>query len=545
MAKKKKKKNGKKSLVLFIIEIIVLAILVVGVYFYAKINESLNKIGSKTTTETTSGTQEVTDSNLIADDAGVNSGVAENEALHGYTTIALVGIDTRDSKSIDYANSDTMLIASINNDTKNVRLVSVYRDTLVNINPKSTANQGGDEFSDPVEEMNAGTSDGDDTAYEEEGGSDTGVEEDNTVGTDDGEDYEEDAGDDGDTTDYDEDTGGDTNYDEDTGDDTNYDEDTGDDANYNEDNNDYTYAEDDGDTTDYDSYNNEEYNDNGETTANVDTDVDTSSESGQQLGGTYTKANAAYAHGSIKQFLTMLNMNLDLNIKDCVVVDFKALATLIDDLGGIDLDLLYEEVYQINDYSIETSKVSGLSYEKLKLPEKGTVTTYHLNGVQAVSYARIRKTTGNDPKRTERQRVVINKIVEKAKSKGFTAVSAILNDVLPYCRTTLSNGEIIKMAASMMSYKIEKTSGFPFEHLEKDVYPYGKKVDAVIPVTLEQNVRELHQFLYDDNSYQVTSTVHTISQDIVRISQLGEDSIELAKKYSVSPSIGGETDKLQ
>ncbi|MEE3419718.1 MAG: LCP family protein [Lachnospiraceae bacterium] len=513
MAKqKKKKRSGKKSLILFIIEIVVLVILVFGIWAYAKINEGLNNIGSKV--ENGKTTEANSDANLNADDAQVNSGVENNQKLTGYTNIALVGIDTRDSNSIDYANSDTMIIASINNDTGRVRLVSVYRDTLLNIDPNGTANQGGDEFS----------------------GTEVSEEEGNTVGTEDGENAEEE--DTGDTGEEDAADNGDTGYDdeEDADDynDYNYDEeDTGD-------NNDYNY-----DTEDNDDAGND--NDEGTTTktATVDTQVDSSSESGQQIGGTYTKCNAAYMHGSIKQFLTMLNMNLDLNLKDCVVVDFKALATLIDDLGGLDMDLLYEEVYMINDYSIETSKVSGLAYTPLDLPEKGTVTRYHLNGVQAVSYARIRYTTGNDPKRTERQRVVINKIVEKAKAKGLTAVNAILEDVLPYCRCTLSNSEIIKMAASMFSYKIEKTSGFPFEHLEKDVYPYGKKVDAVIPVTLEQNVKELHAFLYDDNDYQVTSTVHTISQDIIRISQLGDDSIELAKKYSVSPSIGGETDNLQ
>ncbi len=475
MAKGKKKK-GKSSLMLFVIEIVVLMILVGGIFVYAKVNEGLRKIGTSSPHVSQNG--EI-DPNQDADAAGENEGVAEIESMHGYTNIALVGLDTRDSDQLDYANSDTMLIASINNDTKKVRLVSLYRDTLLNINPDGEDNQGGD---------------GSELVSDEE-----------LVGTD----YEDEE----------------------------------------EEYNDDDYDDEDGDAyeSDYDSeynYEDDEEEESGE-------DDDSASDYSESLaetvtvGGTYDKANAAYNLGSAKQMLTMMNKNLDMDIHDYVVVNFKSLVTLIDDLGGLDVDMLHDEVVHTNNYAIETSKAVGAKYTKLKEPpDDGSVNTYHLNGVQSVSYARIRKTTGNDPKRTERQRVIIGKIVDKAKAQGINAVTAILNDVLPLCKTSLSNAEIIKLASSMMNYEIEKTSGFPFVHLDIDCYPHGRKRDAVVPVTLETNVIELHKFLFDDSSYEPTATVRQISADITKITDLSEASIASATEASAIPSIGGETDKL-
>ncbi len=514
--KKRRKRSRKKNRILFIVEIVILLVLVVGVFAYAKVNEGLRNIG---TANTVSGNNKTIDPNMEADSAGENSGVTDANTMHGYTNIALVGIDTRDNKEIDYANSDTMLIASINNDTKKVRIVSVYRDTLLNIDPDGTKNQGGDgsDLDDDSADV-VGTSDDSDDGSEED--YDADEEETQNVGDDGSGDEEDD--DDEDTGDYD---GGDDTDEED------YNEDT------------------DNEDEDYESgeRNSDKSSENDENTTSSSENTESSTSSGTtEVGGTYDKANSAYMRGSAKQLLTMLNKNLDLNIHDYVVVDFKSMSKLIDDLGGLDIDLLHDEVVHINNYAKETSKVTGNKYRALKVPkDDGSVNSYHLNGDQAVSYARIRYTTGNDPKRTQRQRVVIEKIVEKAKQQGINAVTSVINDVLPLCRTSLSNSEIIQMARSMMSYEIEKTTGWPFAMLPKDVYPNGSKCDALIPVTLAQNVTDLHKFLFDETSYTPSDTVQTISNDIIRISQLGEKSVAEAKEYGKVPSIGGETDNMK
>ena len=81
--------------------------------------------------------------------------------------------------------------------------------------------------------------------------------------------------------------------------------------------------------------------------------------------GHYSKANSAYAGGGPERAINMLNKNLDLDITDFVTVDFNAVIKAVDLLGGIDIDLTDEEVKWLNAYLIETSQVTGVSYENV------------------------------------------------------------------------------------------------------------------------------------------------------------------------------------
>ncbi|RXS74522.1 LCP family protein [Blautia faecicola] len=360
LTKKQKRilQRRRRRRILFGIEIFLLLILIGGVFIYAKL-----------------GKMNFTD--LDFSKIGVNTGVSDNNVMKGYTTIGLIGLDGRDGELKSGARSDTMIIASINNDTKKVKLVSVYRDTYLRIGEDSEGN------------------------------------------------------------------------------------------------------------------------------------------------GQYNKANAAYAEGGPEQFLSMLNTNLDLNVTDFVSVDFQAVAEAVELLGGIDVELKEEEVVHLNNYCVGTSKVTGMDYTPLE--EKAGV--HHLNGVQTVSYARIRYTSGNDFRRAARQREVIYKIVEKAKNSDIATLSKILDKVFPKVYTSFTKAEILQMGMSMMSYDIEDQTGFPFDHL------YGERVkdamgglDVVLPVTLESNVIKLHEFLYPEDSYTPSDEVKAYSQRIVDKSGFGDES---------------------
>lgn len=360
LTKKQKRilQRRRRRRILFGIEIFILLILIGGVFIYAKL-----------------GKMNFTD--LDFSKIGVNTGVSDNNVMKGYTTIGLIGLDGRDGELKSGARSDTMIIASINNDTKKVKLVSVYRDTYLRIGEDSEGN------------------------------------------------------------------------------------------------------------------------------------------------GQYDKANAAYKKGGPEQFLSMLNTNLDLNVTDFVSVDFQAVAEAVELLGGIDVELKEEEVVHLNSYCVETSKVTGMDYTPLE--EKAGV--HHLNGVQAVSYARIRYTSGNDFRRAARQREVIYKIVEKAKNSDIATLSKILDKVFPKVYTSFTKAEILQMGMSMMSYDIEDQTGFPFDHL------YGERVkdamgglDVVLPVTLESNAIKLHEFLYPEDSYTPSDEVKAYSQRIVDKSGFGDES---------------------
>lgn len=355
---RRRRRRSTLSRVMFALEIIVLVVLMGGLFVYAK----LGKLNHETINE---------------EELDVNESVTENQVMKGYTTIALVGIDSRDDKLKGDWNSDTMIIASINNDTKKVKLVSVYRDTYLCLGEDKDGNNS------------------------------------------------------------------------------------------------------------------------------------------------YGLANSAYCTGGAKKMINMLNKNLDMNISDFVTVNFQAVAETVELLGGIDVEMKKEEVVHLNNYCVETSEVTGMDYTPLEEIEG----VQHLNGVQAVAYARIRKTSGNDFRRAARQREVIYKIVEKAKNSSIATLNTVLDKIFPMIYTSLTEKEILSMGMNMLSYDIEDQTGFPFDHLYGDTVKEAMDgVDCVLPITLESNVIKLHEFLYPEDSYVPSNEVKTYSQEISDKSGFGEES---------------------
>lgn len=348
------KPRKKRRKVLFILEIIVLLLFIGSLYVYGQISAKLDKIDIQET--------DLQEQDIVTND--------QAPQMTGYTTYALFGLDHRSrNEKLNTENSDTIIIASINNDTKAVKLVSVYRDTLLNVK--------------------------DDT---------------------------------------------------------------------------------------------------------------------------YSKANAAYALGGPAQAVNMLNTNLDLNITDYVSIDFDALVTVVDCLGGLDIPLSYAEIVHMNNYCVETAEETGKSYTPVELPEpkpedqEAIVGTYHLNGVQATSYCRIRYTASLDMGRTERQRRVIQMIVDKAKKAGLSTIFDIMDQVFPMVKTSVSKTEILKLIPAMIGYCIDETTGFPQDYKFATV-----KGSVIVPTTLDSNVLKLHQFLYGNTNYTPTQDVLNKSAQIAAI----------------------------
>ena len=222
--------------------------------------------------------------------------------------------------------------------------------------------------------------------------------------------------------------------------------------------------------------------------------------------GSYSKANSAYAGGGPERAINMLNKNLDLDITDFATVDFSAVIEAVDLLGGIDIELTDEEVKWLNAYLVETSQVTGVSYENVQ-----SSGMQHLSGIQAMAYCRIRYTEGWDYKRTERQRLVLEKIFEGAKSQGVTTLASMIGTMMQYIKTSLSNTEIIALAADIGKYTIADTQGFPYDQVAADV----DAGDCVVPVNLAANVKQLHEYLFGDTDYTVSDTVQQISNQII------------------------------
>lgn len=250
--------------------------------------------------------------------------------------------------------------------------------------------------------------------------------------------------------------------------------------------------------------------------------------------GTLQKCNAAYSFGGPKQAINMLNMNLDLDIQNYVTVDFKAIADTIDLLGGLDIELTEAEVKYIGDFIGETGDVAGRDRGDVHYVEGAGL--QHLDGVQATTYARIRSTAGGDFTRTERQRLVIEKMVEKILKSDLATINKIIDEVFPKISTNFTMTEILSYAKYFNQYKLGENTGFPIDKATDTVSGLGS---IVIPVSLEDNVKKLHEFLFGtEEGYTPSDKVQSISNKIVaRVGQKkAEDDASLnSKTYEADP----------
>lgn len=400
MSKMKKKKRHIGRKILFGFEILVLVLLVGVLFIYTQINKRMDNLNFTQATDD----QEVQ----------INETVAGSEVLSGYTNIALFGVDKRTEDEGLYGNSDTAIIASINNDTKEIRLVSLYRDTYLRV--------------------------------------------------------------------------------------------------------------------DEDEYGN----------------------------GIYNKCNSAYLRGGPVQAVNMMNTNMDLDIENYVSVDFSAMATVVDCLGGLDIPLTYQEIIHTNNHCVETSEQTGMDYTPIPVPdpkpdpedETKIVDTYHLNGVQVTAYCRIRQTDSGDFGRTERQRLVLDMLADKAKSASLDTLNDIVDQVFPLIQTNFSKSQLIKLGMSIMSYSMGETTGFPVDYIVgAELTQPVTGLDCIIPTTLETNVKYLHEFLFSDEDYQPSETVTVRSDFVVDRTGYGESYVADERKYlldegdsSTQSSDGSESD---
>ena len=204
-----------------------------------------------------------------------------------------------------------------------------------------------------------------------------------------------------------------------------------------------------------------------------------------------------------------LNTNLDLNITECITVNFDAVIAAIDAIGGVTIDLDDAEVKYANKYITDLAEETNNRTEANLIKNSGKQT---LTGAQALAYSRIRYTSGGEHKRTERMRVVIEAMLSKAKTLSVGKLNNLIDTIFPKVKTTnLTSGEIISLVPSLASYNITDSVGWPYNSkgTPTGIY-YG------VPVTLESNVLQLHQEVFGQEDYVVNDTIKGISNQIIK-----------------------------
>lgn len=214
------------------------------------------------------------------------------------------------------------------------------------------------------------------------------------------------------------------------------------------------------------------------------------------------KITHAYAYGGPQLAIKTLNENFNLDIQDFVTVDFESFPEIIDALGGIDINITQEEIdasININSHIGHLNTLNGTSSALITTPG-----LQHVDGTQALAYARIRYTEGGDATRTERQRVVLDALIEKLKETPVKQYTSLLNKFLPLVKTSLTSNQILGVTNDILKLSdssIEQTT-FPLVEDMKD-----SMINGVYYLQFDEDRtnEEIHNFIFG-NSDTPTNT---------------------------------------
>lgn len=223
------------------------------------------------------------------------------------------------------------------------------------------------------------------------------------------------------------------------------------------------------------------------------------------------KINTAYFFGDAALAVQTLNATLDMDIEYYVSVDMKALVDIVDALGGIKLDITETELSEFNLFMDDINYTFGEPYSA----KIGSAGTYLCDGRQAMVYSRIRKIGNSDFDRTARQRIVLSKIYEKAKSNfSLGTLFDILDAMSEHIETNIPKGKIISMAVKVLKSK----NGFETYSLCDEEYirsAYVNGMQCLIPYWLNDMAEDLHTKIYGtDFEYVPSEQLKSYSQKI-------------------------------
>lgn len=205
------------------------------------------------------------------------------------------------------------------------------------------------------------------------------------------------------------------------------------------------------------------------------------------------RLNAAYSIGGPELLMQTVEENFDIPVNRYVLVNFDAFAGVVDAVGGVDLDLTNDEVKWVNAYLNEYNLLHGQDIKTGYLDENASG-NLHLNGPQALAYTRNRK-IGTDFGRTERQRKVINAVIEELPSALMTNGPEVIDEFCGHLTTNLTKSECYMLALQGWKLKLyERSSGsIPLEGTWGDMRARGM---AVLDIDFDKNKAYLQENLY-------------------------------------------------
>ena len=195
----------------------------------------------------------------------------------------------------------------------------------------------------------------------------------------------------------------------------------------------------------------------------------------------YAKLNAAYAYGGAGLLMDTIEYNFGIKVDNYALVDFEIFSSIIDELGGVEVEVTKKEADFINENTRQTVS-AGVT---------------KLNGDEALVYCRIRY-LDSDFMRTQRQRKVMSAIVDKVKHSGPIKDYQLAEVILPQVKTDITKGEMIGIglgALGYLTYDIEQLR-IPVDDSYTSQY-FGSQ--QALSIDFDKNKSELQQFIYENN----------------------------------------------
>ena len=177
---------------------------------------------------------------------------------------------------------------------------------------------------------------------------------------------------------------------------------------------------------------------------------------GDESTGTFDKINAAMSRGDIDSYINCVERMYKINIDNYVIINFDAFESVIDELGGVTLELTSKEIREINNHP---GTYGNVTIEKTFEGTKGKI---KLNGKQALAYCRIRH-IDSDNARADRQKTTLMEIFDEVKGSSKTEMIRVVKKLLPYTKMDMGMDTVLNIAGDAfsqgwMNYAIRMTS---------------------------------------------------------------------------------------
>ena len=202
------------------------------------------------------------------------------------------------------------------------------------------------------------------------------------------------------------------------------------------------------------------------------------------------KLNAAYMLGGPELLMKTVKETYNVSIDKYIIINFWGFETIVDYIGGIEVDVKDYQLEELNKYIGESTGGNDCPVEKTGIQT--------LNGKQALSYARIRYNVGDEYERTDRQREVIFKVIEKLQNTKPSKYLGVMNTMLEYIKTNIDPLEALNMA-----YTIYKFPSLDVEQLQIPLVALSetrnyKELGSVFLMDRLQNASILYNFIYEN-----------------------------------------------